>query len=86
MQVYRRSCEKRGERDIVFATSVSDIWQYPYGWLPPVSLSDGINPYDGKTRAIEISNAVKGYWILDGKLPFSIVPGNHDYDAVAVSD
>lgn len=35
-----------------------------------------------ETRGFEIPSVVKGYEQLDGVLPFSVVPGNHDYDSV----
>jgi hypothetical protein len=34
-----------------------------------------------ETRSFEIPNAIRGFELLKGKLPFSVVPGNHDYDA-----
>ncbi|SKB83410.1 hypothetical protein [Sphingopyxis flava] len=34
------------------------------------------------TQAFEIPTAVKGYELIAGKVPFSVVPGNHDYDAL----
>lgn len=34
------------------------------------------------TRGYEIPVAVKAFELIAGKLPFSVVPGNHDYDAL----
>lgn len=34
-----------------------------------------------KTLTVEMSGARAGYAMLAGKVPFSVVPGNHDYDA-----
>src|SRR3546814_5117274 len=40
-----------------------------------------LNP-EPKTLSVEMPTARAGYSILSGKLPFSVVPGNHDYDSV----
>jgi hypothetical protein len=79
--------------EIVFATHVGDVWQHYSEWMDPghsargfkwmrnggseVAMSPKIH-----TRSFEIPAAVQGYHLLAGQLPFSIVPGNHDYDAL----
>jgi hypothetical protein len=79
--------------DIVFATHVGDVWHHYSEWMDPVHAARGFQwmPNGGsetarspkvQTRAFEIPAAVQGFKLLDGKLPFSVVPGNHDYDAL----
>lgn len=79
--------------DIVFATAVGDIWQHGsrpmdakhiamgLKSIPNPIFGDYLNP-EPKTLTIEMPTARAGYSILSGKLPFSVVPGNHDYDSV----
>lgn len=78
--------------DIAFATAVGDVWEHQSMAVDPADAAKGIraidNPklhgvieYTSKTRAIEMPAARRGYDMLAGKLPFSVVPGNHDYDA-----
>ncbi|MBB4838563.1 hypothetical protein HNP52_001632 [Sphingomonas kyeonggiensis] len=80
--------------DIVFATQVGDVWQHYSEWTDPEHEARGFKamPNSGssevaegprkETRAFEIPAAIRGFEILKGKLPFSVVPGNHDYDAL----
>lgn len=79
--------------DIVFATHVGDIWQHYSEWMDPAHAARGFKwmPNGGSevamspkvhTRAFEIPVAVKAYQLVAGKLPFSVVPGNHDFDAL----
>lgn len=80
--------------DIVFATHVGDIWQHYSRWTDPAhelrgfkaipnSMSSEVAVSPRKeTLTFEIPNAVKGYQLIAGKLAFSVVPGNHDYDAL----
>lgn len=78
--------------DVVFATAVGDVWQHPslafdlgharYG-LSAVRnplLESHLAPAE-ETRTVETPIGRRAYEILDGVLPFSVVPGNHDYDA-----
>jgi hypothetical protein len=80
--------------DIVFATHVGDIWQHYSRWMDPAhelrgfksmpnSMSSEVaeSPRE-ETLSFEIPNAVKGFRLIAGELPFSVVPGNHDYDAL----
>lgn len=80
--------------DIVFATHLGDVWQNRVQRMDPghelrgfkaaaESATGGIpHIFPDGVREYEIPNAVKGFEIIAGKLPFSVVPGNHDYDAV----
>lgn len=79
--------------DIVFATHVGDIWQHYSAWMDPDHAARGFKwmPNGGsevamspkvQTRAFEIPVAVQGFQLIAGKLPFSVVPGNHDMDAL----
>lgn len=78
--------------DIVFATAVGDVWQYPTIEVDPDHAKRGftarplpaglsMDDWARRVREIEIPAAVEAYRLLDGVLPFSVVPGNHDYDA-----
>ncbi|MDJ0877663.1 MAG: hypothetical protein QNI86_03575 [Halieaceae bacterium] len=86
--------------DIVFATSVGDIWQrqsflmdeehrergFDYTRFSPIALSGEIG-YGPETLDIEVPLAIAGYKILaEARLPFSVVPGNHDFDAMWTDD
>lgn len=79
--------------DIVFATHVGDVWQHYSEWMDPAHAARGFKwmPNGGSevamspkvhTRAFEIPVAVQAYQLVAGKLPFSVVPGNHDLDAL----
>ncbi|OZA69921.1 MAG: serine/threonine protein phosphatase, partial [Sphingomonadales bacterium 39-62-4] len=35
-----------------------------------------------QTRTVEIPSAINGFELIAGRLPFSVVPGNHDFDAL----
>jgi len=78
--------------DIVFATAVGDVWEHQSRASHPDSEARGIraipNPrltgiieVTPRTRDTEMPAALAGYRLIHGKLPFSVVPGNHDYDA-----
>jgi len=79
--------------DIVFATQVGDVWQHYSKWMDPGHAARGFKwiPNGGSEVAIspkaqvktfEIPTAIFGFQLIAGKLPFSVVPGNHDYDAL----
>lgn len=79
--------------DIVFATHVGDVWQHYSDWMDPGHAARGFKwmPNGGSevamspkvhTRGFEIPVAVQAHRLIAGKLPFSVVPGNHDYDAL----
>lgn len=78
--------------DIAFVTHVGDVWQH--GTLPidPDHVARGLsavpNPiFDAhlspsdKVKSVEMPKAREGFGLIAGKTPFSVVPGNHDYDA-----
>lgn len=79
--------------DIVFATHVGDIWQHYSEWMDPEHAARGFEwiPNGGsevarspkpQTRSFEIPAAVQAHQLIAGELPFSVVPGNHDFDAL----
>jgi hypothetical protein len=79
--------------DIVFATHVGDVWQHYSAWMDPDHAARGFEwmPNGGSevamspkvhTRSFEIPAAVQAFELIAGKLPFSVVPGNHDFDAL----
>lgn len=82
--------------DVVFATHLGDVWQHysawmdeghtarGFGWLPNAGSTVAQSP-KVTTRGFEIPAAAMAMDIIDGALPFSIVPGNHDYDALWTS-
>lgn len=79
---------------IVFATHVGDLWQHYSEWMDPAHEARGFQWMPNlhgsevarspkvQTRTFEIPAAVLGFKLLKGRLPFSVVPGNHDYDAL----
>ncbi|MBM0170366.1 serine/threonine protein phosphatase [Altererythrobacter sp. C41] len=79
--------------EIAFATHVGDVWQHYSEWMDPGHAARGFQwmPNGGSevarspkvhTRSFEIPAAVQAFELVAGKLPFSVVPGNHDYDAL----
>lgn len=79
--------------DIAFVTSLGDIWQHQTLLMDPDHIALGFkrapNPVldtryapTGKVKTVEIPMAIKGFEMIAGKVPFSVVPGNHDYDAM----
>ncbi len=79
--------------DIVFASHVGDVWQHFSAWTDPAHAQRGFAamPNGGSqvarspkphVKSFEIPAAELGFRLLAGKLPFSVVPGNHDYDAL----
>ena len=79
--------------DIAFVTSLGDTWQYqtkPFDEAhAEFGVSKGANPLldahfapTDKVRSVEMPTAKQGFEIIAGKTPFSVVPGNHDYDAM----
>ena len=79
--------------DIAFVTSVGDIWQHQSLEIDPAHAARGFkrapNPIldqkfapTPKVHSIEMPTAKKGFEMIAGRTPFSVVPGNHDYDAM----
>ncbi|SNS12664.1 Calcineurin-like phosphoesterase [Sphingomonas laterariae] len=92
MQYVADNLESAGG-DIAFVTSLGDVWQHQTLAMDPGHEARGFksvpNPIFGahfaptpKVHAIEMPAAKKGFEIIAGKVPFSVVPGNHDYDAM----
>ncbi|WP_336966019.1 serine/threonine protein phosphatase [Sphingobium aquiterrae] len=76
---------------IAFATCVGDVWQHALGTIDQPHRDKGLKaldmvprdalpPGDERTKTIELPVARKGFAMIAGKLPFAVVPGNHDYD------
>ncbi|MGY0611263.1 MULTISPECIES: hypothetical protein [unclassified Luteimonas] len=80
--------------DIVFATHVGDLWQHysewmdpehearGFKWKPNLLGSDVARSPKVHVRGYEIPAVAQGFGLIQGRLPFSVVPGNHDYDAL----
>lgn len=79
--------------DIAFVTSLGDVWQHQTLAMDPGHAMRGFkaapNPMldahfapTPKVLTVEMPAAKKGFELLAGKVPFSVVPGNHDYDAM----
>ena len=79
--------------DIDFVTALGDVWQHQTLTIDPGHAARGFkrvaNPIldahfapTPKVTTVEIATARKGYEMIAGKVPFSVVPGNHDYDAM----
>jgi hypothetical protein len=79
--------------DIAFVTALGDVWQHQTLAIDPEHAARGFkrgaNPVmdahfapTEKVKTVEMPMAVKGYEMIAGKTPFSIVPGNHDYDGM----
>lgn len=79
--------------DIAFVTALGDVWQHATLEIDPAHVARGFkstpNPATAamgllptaKALSVEIPMAKRGYELIAGKTPFSVVPGNHDYDA-----
>ena len=91
MQYIARNAESAGG-DIAFAVAVGDVWQHATQKMDAAHAERGLkaiaNPLldahlapDERARTVEMPTARKGYQMIAGKLPFAVVPGNHDYDA-----
>lgn len=79
--------------DIAFVTALGDVWQHQSLAIDPAHAARGFkriaNPImdshfapTEKVHSVEMPMAAKGYDLIAGKVPFSVVPGNHDYDAM----
>ncbi|WP_380876196.1 serine/threonine protein phosphatase [Sphingomonas sp. DBB INV C78] len=92
MQYVADNLESAGG-DIAFVTSLGDVWQHQTLDMDPGHAARGFksvaNPVFGahfaptpKVLSVEMPAAKKGFEMIAGKVPFSVVPGNHDYDAM----
>ena len=77
--------------EIAFVTALGDVWQHQSLDIDPGHAARGfaVEKIDSKffgpkpgTRAVEMPSAAAGYDLIAGKVPFAVVPGNHDYDAM----
>jgi hypothetical protein len=79
--------------EIAFVDSVGDVWQHQSVAIDAAHAARGFkrgpNPLvdkffapTPKVRLIEMPTARQGFGMIAGKVPFSVVPGNHDYDAM----
>ncbi|WP_336961370.1 serine/threonine protein phosphatase [Sphingobium aquiterrae] len=92
MDYIARNAQSQGG-DIAFATAVGDVWEHPTERMDAEHRARGFKAIankfledvdivpDPRTRTVEMPIARHAYQIVAGKLPFSVVPGNHDYDA-----
>ncbi len=78
---------------VAFVASVGDVWQHQSETIDADHAARGFraepNPYFAleleatpKTQSVEMPTALAGYRLLDGRVPFGVAPGNHDYDAM----
>jgi hypothetical protein len=81
---------------IDFVTALGDVWQHlpsdvpdpehaalGLKSVPSLVLAQAASPrFRDKIRSVEIPTALEGYRMIAGKVPFALVPGNHDYDAL----
>lgn len=79
--------------DIAFVSGLGDVWQHQTLAIDPAHYIRGFRvvpdaPFGKffaptpKVLEVEMPVAKQGYEMLAGKVPFSVVPGNHDYDAM----
>jgi hypothetical protein len=79
--------------DIAFVSAMGDVWQHQTLLIDPAHAARGFKRVDNpimdkefaptdKVLSIETPMARRGYELIAGKTPFSVVPGNHDYDAM----
>jgi hypothetical protein len=92
MEYIAENLESEGG-DIAFVTALGDMWQHQTLQMDPAHEARGFkavaNPHltsvlmpTPKTRTVEMPIVAEGYRTIAGKVPFSVVPGNHDYDAI----
>jgi len=86
--------------EIDFVTAVGDVWQHSPGnvpdpehaalglkSVPSPALEKAASPlFRDNILSVEIPTAIAGYRMIAGKVPFALVPGNHDYDAFWTDD
>lgn len=90
---YVASHLKSAGGDIAFVSVLGDCWQHQSLAIDPEHEARGFkrapNPImdrffapTAKVREVEMPSVREGYQQLAGKTPLSVVPGNHDYDAM----
>lgn len=79
--------------DIAFVSALGDIWQHQTRTIDNDHKTRGFKPIANplvdqyfapteKARTVEMPKAHEGFSLIAGKVPFSVVPGNHDHDAM----
>jgi hypothetical protein len=80
--------------DIAFVSGLGDVWQHQslridpehesqgYKWIPNPLMDKALGAPGPEVQQIEMPSAREGYQLIAGATPFSVVPGNHDYDAM----
>jgi hypothetical protein len=80
--------------DIAFVSGLGDIWQHQslridpeheargFKWIANPLMDKALGAPSPRVQQIEMPSARQGYQLIAGKTPFSVVPGNHDYDAM----
>jgi len=92
MQYVADNLESAGG-EIAFVTSLGDVWQHQTLAIDEdhkargfrVAASPVMDAYFApteKTKTVEMPKAHEGFSLIAGKTPFSVVPGNHDYDSM----
>ena len=92
MQYVADNLESAGG-DIAFVTSLGDVWQHQTLDMDEEHKARGFktapNPVmdahfapTPKVKTVEMPKAHEGFSLIAGKTPFSVVPGNHDYDSM----
>jgi hypothetical protein len=80
--------------DIAFVTSVGDVWEHQTLEMDPDHIARGFKATPNsllpkpapEALSIELPTAREAFGLIAGKVPFSVVPGNHDYDAMWLSE
>lgn len=79
--------------DIAFVDGLGDNWQHQTKLIDPEhaargfarlpnSILDKFFAPTEKVHTVEMPFVKTGWELLNGKVPFSVVPGNHDYDSM----
>ncbi len=87
-----RTCSPRAETS-AFVTAIRRLSACRTHRMDPAHAAEGftraanafwdpITAPTPSTRQLEIPLALRGYRLLADRMPFSVVPGNHDYDAM----
>ena len=92
MQYIADNLESAGG-EIAFVSSLGDVWQHQTLAMDAEHKARGFvavpNPImdthfapTPKVKTVEMPKAHEGFSLIAGKTPFSVVPGNHDYDSM----
>ena len=95
MQYIADNLESEGG-EIAFVSSLGDVWQHQtlamdaahkargFKTVPNPIMDSFFSPTE-KVKTVEMPKAHEGFSLIAGKTPFSVVPGNHDYDSMWTS-